>query len=128
MEFTKEVILKATPMEVYQAWLDSEAHTRMTGGEAQCSDQQGADFTAWDGYISGKNLELIPHQKIVQSWRTTQFKANEPDSLLTITFEAVGDKTKLVLHHSNVPEDGGHYIQGWEHHYFEPMKQYFTKN
>ena len=58
-------IIEATTQEIYSAWLNSQPHTQMTGGEAKCSDKVGASFTAWDGYISGKNLELFENKKIV---------------------------------------------------------------
>jgi len=75
----------ADPATIYKAWLASDLHTQMTGGNAQCNDIIGASFSAWDEYITGKNVELIAHQKIVQTWRTTEFDTHDEDSLLTIT-------------------------------------------
>jgi uncharacterized protein YndB with AHSA1/START domain len=42
----------------------------MTAGEANISDAVGAEFSAWDEYITGRNLELVPGERIVQAWRT----------------------------------------------------------
>jgi uncharacterized protein YndB with AHSA1/START domain len=125
IEFTVSDVVSATPQEVYEAWLSSDGHTEMTGGEAHASDSVGAKFDAWDGYISGKNLELAPGKRIVQSWRTTEFKKSEPDSRIEVTLEAVTGGTKVTLRHLNIPDDGGHYEQGWHDHYFEPMKERF---
>ena len=61
-------VVSADPATVYNAWLDSIGHTEMTGGEAECSNELGGTFTAWDGYISGQNLELEPPHRIVQAW------------------------------------------------------------
>ena len=72
-----------SPEEIYQAWLDSLAHSEMTGGEANMSDQIGAEVSAWDGYISGRNLELVPGERIVQSWRTSEFADEHGDSVIT---------------------------------------------
>lgn len=125
IEFTVKDTVPANPDEVYKAWLSSEGHTAMTGGEANCTDRVGDEFDAWDGYISGKNLELEPGKRIVQSWRTSQFGDSEPDSQIDVTLEAVENGTLVTLHHTNVPDDGDHYRPGWQDHYFTPMKEYF---
>jgi uncharacterized protein YndB with AHSA1/START domain len=72
--FTLTASIPATPEEIYEAWLDSLAHPEMTGGEANMSDEIGAEVSAWDGYVSGRNLELIPSERIVQSWRPSEFR------------------------------------------------------
>ncbi len=124
-EVNHEVFLAVSPEHLYTAWLDSNIHTAMTGGEADCGDQIGDEFSAWDGYISGKNLELVQNEKIVQTWRTVEFLENDEDSLLTLLFEKAEGGTKLVLIHKNIPEGQTQYDQGWVDNYFEPMKLYF---
>ena len=113
------------PEVIYSAFLDSEIHTAMTGGSANCSDKENEEFSAWDGYISGKNLKLVEGKEIVQSWRTTEFKDTDDDSQLTIKLEPKNGVTELTLIHSNIPEGQSKYKQGWEDHYFTPMKEYF---
>ncbi len=125
IDFVVSAVIPASPEEVYHAWLSSEGHSGMTGSPASISDQVGDEFTAWDGYIHGKNLELEPHSRIVQSWRTSEFSASEPDSRIEITLVPVGTKTKLTLHHTGLPPHGGQYEEGWVESYFEPMKEYF---
>ena len=126
MQFTIKTKLKATAKEVYTSWLTSKGHTEMTGGMATISNKIGDDFTAWDGYIEGKNMELEPYRKIVQSWRTSQFEANEADSQIEILLNEDNGETELTLIHTNLPESGMHYKKGWEDHYFEPMRDYFA--
>jgi activator of HSP90 ATPase len=127
MKYIIQSTIHAKAETLYNAWLDSELHSAMTGGQAKCSDQVGGQFTAWDGYISGANLELEPNKRILQCWRTTEFVADEKDSILEILFDANGDKTKITLIHSNLPEHGAQYKQGWKNHYFNPMKSYFNQ-
>ncbi len=127
MEFTLITKINATAEEIYLTWLNSEGHTKMTGGEATATDKVGDNFTAWDGYIEGKNLELEPFTRILQSWRTTQFHENEEDSQVEILLNEVDGQTELTLIHSNIPESGEHYKKGWDEHYFQPMKNYFSK-
>lgn len=126
LEFTVSAVIPATPQEVYRAWLSSDGHSGMTGSPARVSDQIGGDFEAWDGYIHGKNLELVPNKRIVQAWRTSEFSEKEPDSRIDITLEPSGKQTKLTLRHTNLPPHGGQYEDGWVESYFEPMKEYFS--
>jgi activator of HSP90 ATPase len=127
MEFTLKTKFQASPREIYTTWLTSEGHTKMTGGTATISDIVGDHFTAWDGYIQGKNLALEPYKRILQTWRTSQFEESEEDSQLEILLQEVDGQTELTLIHTNVPESGEHYINGWENHYFQPIKAYFSK-
>lgn len=117
----------ASPKEVYEAWLSSAEHSKMTGGEAKCSSEIGGTFTAWDGYIMGENIDLEAGKKIVQKWRTTEFDDHDPDSLLELTLQAENNGTRLILRHSNIPDGHQGYRQGWYDHYFAPMSVYFEK-
>jgi uncharacterized protein YndB with AHSA1/START domain len=126
--YTLTTVIPATPQEIYEAWLDSVAHSQMTGGDASISDEVGAEFSAWDEYITGHNLELVPGERIVQSWRTDKFPDEHADSTVTITFEDTDGGTLLTLVHSDVPDDQRDYEEGgWEENYFEPMKAYFAR-
>lgn len=119
-------IIPAAPERVYTAWLDAEQHALMTGAAA--SDEGGGRFTAWDGYITGRTVSAVPHEKIVQAWRTTEFPPDAPDSMLTITFTAdEGGATKVSLLQENLPPgQSDSYKKGWDEYYFAPMKKYFT--
>lgn len=125
--FTLTTVLPASAREVYEAWLDSIAHSEMTGGEAVMSDEVGASITAWNGYITGRNLELVPGERIVQSWRTSEFDDEHEDSIVTVMFEDTDEGALVTLVHSNVPDDQRSYEEGgWESNYFEPMESYFA--
>lgn len=125
IEFDVSVLIPATPKEVYAAWLDSVKHTNMTGGKAEVTDVIGTTFQAWDGYIEGINLELEPGKRILQHWRTSEFEDTDEDSLLEVLFEAEGESTRITIRHSNLPDHGMQYKQGWVDAYFTPMQEYF---
>lgn len=125
MEFTLTTTIKTTAKQIYKSWLSPQRHTKMTGGTAFVSDKVGDGFTAWEGVITGKNLELEPYHRIVQSWRSNKFEPSEEDSQIEVLLSEGDNETTLTLKHTNVPESGEHYKQGWEEHYFEPMKRYF---
>ncbi len=120
--------LPAEPETVYAAWLDSKTHGEMTGAAAAVAAAVGAPFTAWDGYIHGRTLELVPGRRIVQSWRTSEFAASDPDSKIVVELEPTASGTRLTLAHSRVPDGQTSYEEsGWRDFYFEPMKAYFER-
>ncbi len=127
MEFTVSAIIEAPASEIYNGWLDSDVHSKMTGAEAIVSNEINGTFSTWDEYISGVNLDLKPGY-IKQSWRTIEFEVSQPDSIVEITFEEVEPKkTVITLHHKNLPLQDIQYKKGWAEHYFEPMKEYFEQ-
>ena len=114
--------------KLYKAWLSSKEHAKFTGASATASAKVNGKHSAWDGYIWGKNLELKANKKIVQSWRTSEFPEDAPDSTLEITFEEKAGKTKMSLYHHGLQKgDAKKYTQGWKDFYFTPMKLYYSK-
>ena len=125
--FTVGDVIPASPRQIYDAWLDSAGHAAITGGQpAQITPEKGAAFTVWNGYITGRNLDLEPGRRIVQSWRTTKFTADDPDSRIEVVLEPVAGGTKVTVHHSNVPDGHTSYRDGgWQRSYFDTMKKHF---
>jgi uncharacterized protein YndB with AHSA1/START domain len=111
-EFEVSKVVAASPQEIFNGWMSSEVHTAMTGGEAVVDPMVGGAFSAWDGYISGKTLELEPPRRIVQSWRTSEFNADDEDSRIEVTLTPVSEGTLVSIHHSSVPEEHRGYEDG----------------
>jgi activator of HSP90 ATPase len=127
-EFELVCELPASPRAVYEAWLSSAGHSAMTGAKAKASKKVGAAYSAWDGYIVGRNLALEPDRRIVQSWRTTEFADDDPDSTVTVALTPLGAGTRLTLRHAGVPDGQTAYEnEGWREFYFEPMQAYFAR-
>lgn len=124
-----EIIIEASAEKIYSDWLSDDGHSAMTGGDATGSHEIGFEYSAWDGYISGKNLALVPNQKISQTWRTVEFPEDAPDSILDIELNEVEPgKTKLTLKQKDLQiGDAKKYSDGWKMHYFEPMTAYYSK-
>jgi activator of HSP90 ATPase len=121
------IVLPAPPARLYDAWLSSKEHSAFTGAKAKVAAKVGGKHSAWDGYISGKTLELVPKRRIVQAWRTTDFSEESPDSRLEITFAPTPKGTRLTLKHTAIPKGQvSAYRQGWKDYYFAPMKAYFA--
>jgi uncharacterized protein YndB with AHSA1/START domain len=127
-DFKLSCILPASPEAVYDAWLDSAGHSAMTGAPATIGNRVGEPYAAWDGYITGKTLEVEPGRRIVQSWRTREFGAADPDSRVAVDLEPTKIGTRLTLTHSGVPDgQTGYENGGWRDFYFSPMKAYFAR-
>lgn len=122
-----EAIIPASAERIYKDWLSSEGHTNMTGGEAIMSEEAKAEFSAWDGYITGANLMLEPNKRIFQTWRTSEFPEEAAHSTLDISLEKIDENsTKVVISQVNLPQgDSQKYTDGWKAHYFEPMTKYY---
>jgi activator of HSP90 ATPase len=122
------VFFEAAPEEVYDALLDPKKHSAFTGSPATTSAKVGATFTAWEGYVTGKNLELVRGKKIVQEWKTTEWPDGYPVSRLELTLTAKKGGTELEMLHLNVPaEQVADYSSGWKSAYWAPLKEYFAE-
>ena len=120
------VTFDASPHDVYEALMDSEKHSQFTGAAASISREVGGSITAYDGYISGINIQLIPDTRIVQSWRGND-EGWPPGhhSTATFTFEKAESGTRLTFVQSGVPEGTFDDIdQGWKDHYWAKMKPF----
>ena len=121
------VTFNVPPHEVYEALMDSKKHAAFTGGKASLSRAVGGRISAYDNYITGKNIELVPDQKIVQDWRAVDWPEGYY-SRITFEFTAVPDGTRLDFTHADVPEGTEEeFTQGWIDNYWEPMKRYLKK-
>jgi uncharacterized protein YndB with AHSA1/START domain len=121
-------VIPVAPQVVYAAWLNNKEHGAMTDTPAaQISARVGGKFTAGGGYMWGTTLELNPPKKIVQSWRTSEFPEDAPDSRLEVVLEEAEGGTRVTIIQTEIPPgQGTKYSQGWIDYYFTPMKQYFA--
>lgn len=121
------VTFKAEPHEVYEALMDSKKHSRFTGDKAVISRDVGGKFSAFDGYCEGVNLELVPDEKIVQTWRASDWQAGHY-SRVTFSLKKIQTGTRLTFTQTGVPAE--HYddiSQGWRDYYWAPMKEMLEK-
>lgn len=117
------------PKEFYEAFLSSEKHSAFTGSKAEISSEVDASFSAHNGYCFGKNLELAPYSKIVQSWCAHDDKwTPNHKSTITLILTEENDKTRLDFIHESVPKEAVESIaSGWKEFYWEPLKTYFKQ-
>ncbi len=124
----QKVVVAAKPIEIYTAFVNAKKHSAFTGSKATGEGKVGGKFTAWDGYISGKFLELDEGKKIVQEWITTEWPEGYPPSRFELTFREVKEGTEVLMVHSDVPaEQAGELEEGWNESYWKPLKTYFKE-
>lgn len=126
-QFEMSITVPAKIEAVYRAWLDPGEHGAIIEAAAEIEAGVQGKFSLWDGYITGRTLQLDPPRRIVQAWRTTEFPEGSPDSRLEIRLEPDGSGTRLTLVHSDIPDgQGAGYEEGWKENYFIPMQAYFS--
>ncbi len=96
----------------------------VTTRPAEISREPGGTFVTFGGYISGRHIELVPNQRIVQAWHE---KAWEPGEYSIARFELheAGSGTKLIFDHTGFPAGAGDHLSiGWRINYWEPLKKF----
>jgi activator of HSP90 ATPase len=122
----QEVDIHATPQRIYEALLDSKQFAAMTGLPAEIDPKAGGAFSTFGGLITGRNVELIPNQRIVQAWRPESWDKGVY-SIVKFELKSQGAGTRIVLDHTGFPEGKfGGLDSGWHERYWEPMKKYFA--
>ncbi len=137
----QEVVFKASRKRVYEALTDAKQFNKVVmlsgalqsgmvpaGKPVELSAEAGGAFTAFGGHITGRQIELIPNERIVQAWRASSWG---PGQYSIAKFELVeqGSGTKLVFDHAGFPQgQGAHLAEGWRTNYWEPLEKYFAQS
>jgi activator of HSP90 ATPase len=129
----QEPVFKASRKRVYEALTDDKQFDKviqlsgvmqsMHLGDkpAEISREVGGPFTLFGGYITGRHVELVPNQRIVQAWRTGGW---DPGVYSIAKFELLeqGSGTKIVFDHTGFPNGEAEVLaSGWKAHYWEPL-------
>jgi activator of HSP90 ATPase len=118
--------IPAGPEAVYEALMTSKGHRAFTGEAAKISTKVGGSFSAYAGWCEGKNLELKPGRKIVQSWRGGDWPEGHY-STATFTLKAVKGGTELAFTQVGIPAGLFEDIKGgWIEHYWDRLAAYFA--
>jgi activator of HSP90 ATPase len=122
----EEIYLKADPQRIYAVLLDAKQFAALTGLPAEIDPKPGGAFSMFKGQIEGRNIELVPNQRIVQAWRPTSW---DPGiySIVEFALKPKESGTLVVLDHKGFPEgDFDHLESGWHEHYWEPFKKFLA--
>jgi uncharacterized protein YndB with AHSA1/START domain len=135
----QEVEFKASRKRIYEALTDAKQFehvvqlsdaikTRMPSGAppTEINPEAGGVFSTFGGLIVGRQIELVPNERIVQAWRPAYWK---PGVYSIVKFELAdsGSGTRLVLDHSGFPDGVGQSLfERWNKNYWEPLAKYLA--
>lgn len=121
-----DIDYKTTPDRIYQVLLDAKQFTACSGLPAEIDPKVGGWFRLFNGQIEGRNVELVPNQRVVQAWRPAYWA---PGVYSIAKFELVprGSATRVVFDHAGFTQDlQEHLAGGWVEHYWEPLHKYLN--
>ena len=132
-------VFKAGRKRVYEALTDTKQFDQITklspemragmslGDKAtEISPEVGGAFTLFGGHIVGRQVELVPGERIVQAWRVVDWA---PGDYSIARFELVehGAGTEVVFDHTGFPKgQAEHLAAGWKAHYWETLEKFLT--
>jgi len=124
---------KVAPARVYNTLLSSAAFSActkksfdmFTASSAKIDSVAGGTFSLFDGHITGRILELVPDQRIVEAWRVVDWPAGVY-SIARFDLSADDGGTRITFEHVGFPEGlKDHLSIGWQQHYWDAMTKYF---
>jgi activator of HSP90 ATPase len=131
----QEPLFKASRHRVYEAILDAKQFDKVIefsgvlkamnlGNQpAKINREPGGAFALFGGYITGRQIELVPDARIVQAWRAASWDAGAY-SIAKFDLVENGSGTKLVFDHTGFPKGAAEELaSGWKAHYWEPMRK-----
>jgi activator of HSP90 ATPase len=124
----QETQFNASRSHIYEILLSSKEFAAMTGSAADISAEAGGAFSMFGGIIIGRNIELVPAQRIVQAWKPEYWPPGVY-SLVKFEFVAAGAMTRIILDQTGFPN--GTYKgldEGWPKRYWTPLTKYLSVN
>jgi activator of HSP90 ATPase len=131
----QEPLIKASRERVYGALTDGKQFDKivelsgvikemgLAQKPAEISRQIGGAFSLFGGYITGRHIELLPDERIVQAWRAGSWK---PGIYSIARFELAGQggATRIIFDHTGFPAGLGQSLaDGWKAHYWDPLQK-----
>jgi activator of HSP90 ATPase len=121
----QDIDLKTTPARIYAVLLDSRQFAAFSHEPADIHGEPGGTFSMFGGRILGRNIELVPNQRIVQAWRSAGW---DPGTYSIVRFDLreQGTQAHVLLDHSGFPVgDYDNLYSGWKSHYWDPLQLFF---
>jgi uncharacterized protein YndB with AHSA1/START domain len=131
----QEPVFTASRKRVYDALTDAKQFDKviqlsgvmqamhLPDKPAEISREAGGAFKLFGGYITGRQVELVPNERIVQAWRAGGWN---PGIYSIAKFELVeqGSGTKIIFDHTGFPQGKAEVLaSGWKAHYWEPLEK-----
>lgn len=132
-------VIRATPKRLFEAWLDSQEHSDITGLVAMVNPAVGGIINVLDGLITGTNIEIDPYHRIVQVWEVASTDVAPFESRVEIVLSTLMGEgaianahdygATITVTHSKLSTSQSLFSpEWWEQTYFGGMDAYFARN
>ena len=125
MSIHQRARIPADPEQVYAVLAGADALSALSGMSGQPGRTAGEEFSAFDGNVTGRQIEMVPGARIVQAWRFPRFQEGVY-TIVNLNITVAGDGTLLTLDQYGEPEDWHDHINtNWPTFYFTPLINHF---
>jgi uncharacterized protein YndB with AHSA1/START domain len=135
MSIHHQAAIAADPAQVYELLADAGALSALSGMSGQAGRSAGAEFSAFDGHVTGRQIELEQGRRIVQAWRFPVWDDGRY-SIVRFTLEPEDGGTVLVIEQDGEPDDldslgchltwHEHLDANWPMFYLTPLTKHFA--
>ena len=124
VEFEASPVASARAERIYEALLDDKQFSELSGASARIHREAGGTFDLFGGRITGRNIELVPNQRIVQAWRLQTWPAGVY-SIVRFELTPTESGTRLVFDHTGFPLGEREALSAnWTKKYWAPLRTY----
>lgn len=138
----QEIVFSAKPARIYDvltitaqfdkvvrssAAMTSMMNSQLGSAPTQIDARPGGALVLFGGYVTGRNIELVPGARIVQAWRAASWPAGD-FSIAKFVLADVVSGTRLVFDHTGFPSEAAeHLAQGWHENYWQPLEKVLAR-
>ena len=129
----QEALIAARPQQVFDLLTHGNLFSAATGQPADITAREGDSFSLFGGRVEGRQIELVPGQRVVQAWRFGTAHPSPWDkgvySTVRFALEPAGDGTRLVIDHTGIPAEWIEHISGgYPTFYQDPIEKFFASS
>ena len=121
-ELVREIMIDATPETIWPFLTEPGRHVEWEGTVAEIDPRPGGQYrvlVAGQYQSSGTYVEVVPMQKVVFTfgWEQEGNPITPGSTTVEISLHPEGDKTRVRLVHSGLPDDAvSDHGDGWQHY------------
>ena len=122
-DLVREIMIDATPETIFSFLTVPEKHMEWEGTAVELDPRPGGIYRVLvhgEYQAAGEFVEVVPNEKIVLAfgWDMPDNPIPPGSTRVEITLHAEGDKTRLRMVHSGLPDDDAvaQHVTGWDHY------------
>ena len=121
-ELVREIMIDATPETIWPFLTEPGKHVEWDGTVAEIDPRPGGTYRVLVGgqhQSAGKYVEVVPMEKVVFTfgWDEENHPIPPGSTTIEITLHPEGNKTRVRLVHSGLPDDAiSDHSHGWDHY------------